>query len=125
MALRNMLRDRVTLVKQDGRRFENVRASVQSDKIFTDDPKLPIEEGDRFERSLPSGLLETYVVTDRGFMEGMGGISSHYRSKVEKAVAVHSQEGIEKPMLKLFVSHSSKDVDIVTLLTALASAVSS
>ena len=48
MALRNMLRDRVTLVKQDGRRFEDLRASVQSDKVFTDDPQLPIEEGDTF-----------------------------------------------------------------------------
>ena len=57
MSLRNMLRDRVTLVKQDGRRVEDLRASVQSNMIFTDDPKLLIEEGDNVRTHLLSGLL--------------------------------------------------------------------
>ncbi len=118
MALRNMLRDRVTLVKQDGRRFEDLRASVQSDKVFTDDPQLPIEEGDTFERILPNGLLERYTIIDRGFMEGMGPITSHYQSKVQK-VATDQSRNDDRIMLKLFVSHSSKDVDLIILLVNL------
>lgn len=118
MALRNMLRDRVTLVKQDGRRFEDLRASVQSDKVFTNDPQLPIEEGDTFERALPNGLLESYTVIDRGFMQGMGSIPSHYQSKVQKVATDQARKEDER-MLKLFVSHSSKDVDLVVLLVNL------
>jgi hypothetical protein len=119
MALRNMLRECVTLVKQDGRRFEGVRASVQSGQIFTDDPKLPIEEGDRFERNLPSGLLERFVITETGFMEGTGGIPPHYQSKVRKLTNTYRDERSPTPILKLFVSHSSRDVGIVTLLVDL------
>ena len=48
MSLRNMLRDRVTLVKQDGHRFEDIRALVQGDLIITDDTNFLIEEGDTF-----------------------------------------------------------------------------
>ncbi len=85
----SLMRDRVTLVKPDGRRFPNIRASVQKDKIFIDDAKLPVEEGDFFECRLPSGLVETYRVTHLGFMEGrfiegMGGYPSHYQSAINK-----------------------------------------
>lgn len=76
--------DRVTLPKPDGRRFPNIRASVQADKIFIDDANLPIEEGDFSERSLPSGHVETYQVTDRGFVKGMGNYPSHYQSAISK-----------------------------------------
>lgn len=56
MSFQQLMRDKVTLVKQNGQRFEALRASVQIDKIFTSDPKIPIEEGDVFERTLPSGV---------------------------------------------------------------------
>ncbi|GAF73410.1 unnamed protein product, partial [marine sediment metagenome] len=39
------MRDKVSLVKQDGAQFDNIQASVQSGKIFIDDASLPIEEG--------------------------------------------------------------------------------
>ena len=82
--------DRVTLVKQDGRRFESIRASVQRDRIFTDDPKVPIEDGDSFERALPSGVVERFVVAEAGFMQGAGGIPAHYQSRVRKETASDS-----------------------------------
>src|SRR2546422_9462054 len=56
MPLRDFLNDRVTLIKKDGRRFDNLPASVQSDNILTNDPKIPIEDGDSFERQTPSGI---------------------------------------------------------------------
>lgn len=117
--MRSLMHDRVTLVKPDERRFPNILASVQIDKIFTDDEKLPIEEGDFFERSLPSGLVETYQVTDRGFMEGMGGIPSHYQSKVRKVTARSAPRLAEPSALDLFISHSSKDVELADRLIKL------
>jgi len=88
MPFKNLMRDRVTLIKQDGRRFEGISASVQRDKIFTDDASIPIEEGDTFERTLPSGIVERYTVLDAGYHEGTGGIKSHYQSDVRKETKI-------------------------------------
>jgi hypothetical protein len=118
MAMRNLLRDRLTLVKADGRRFDNVAASVQNNFVCTDDLKLPLEEGDIFQRNLPNGLQETYEVTDTGYVEGKGSIASHYQSKVRKVLSANRKES-KATMLKLFVSHSCKDNEIVTLLVDL------
>lgn len=83
-----MPHERVTLVKTDGRRFENLPAIVQSNMIFTEDPKIPIEDGDRFERVLPSGIQESFTVLDAGFQQGFGrAMPSHYQSKVRKSTA--------------------------------------
>jgi hypothetical protein len=85
---KDLMTDRVTLVKKDGRRFENLSASVQSGKILTDNPKIPIEDGDEFERRLPSGIPEVFTVLDAGFQQGMPGMPSHYQSAVRKSTAV-------------------------------------
>ena len=82
------MNDRVTLVKKDGQRFENLPASVQSGLIFTNDPKIPIEEGDQFERQLPSGIVDVFTVVDSGFQQGLHSIPPHYQSKVRKNTAV-------------------------------------
>ena len=79
--------DRVTLVKKDGQRFENLPASVQSGLILTDNPKIPIEDGDQFERQLPSGIVDVFTVVDSGFQQGFHGIPPHYQSKVRKNTA--------------------------------------
>lgn len=65
-----MLSEPVTLIKNDGRRFD-LQAIVSKDKIFTDNPQIPIEDGDEFERKLPSGVVERYTVLDAGFQRGM------------------------------------------------------
>ena len=86
--MRNLMRDKVSLIKEDGSRFDDIKANVQPDKIFIDDASLPIEEGDKLERTLPNNLVESYVVLDRGYYESIGGISSHYQVKVRKESAI-------------------------------------
>ena len=61
---------------------------VQSDKIFTNDPAIPIEDGDVFERTLPNGIVERYTILDAGFMQGTGGIKPHYQSVVRKQTKI-------------------------------------
>ncbi len=56
--------DRVTLVKKDGQRFEDLSASVQTGLILTYNQEIPIEDGDQFERQLPSGIVDVYTVVD-------------------------------------------------------------
>ena len=81
------MNDRVTLIKKDGTRFENLPASVQSGRIFTYDPKIPIEDGDQFERQLPSGIVEVFTVVNSVFQQAFHGIPAHYQSKVRKNTA--------------------------------------
>jgi hypothetical protein len=78
----NLLKDKVDLIKMDGRTFKNIPASVQKEKIFFSDASLPIEEGDKIERKLPNNLVEIFIVIDRGYYESVGGISAHYQTKV-------------------------------------------
>jgi hypothetical protein len=88
-----MMNDRITLVKKDGRRFQNLPASVQSGKISTLDPQIPIDDGDHFERSLPSGTVEKYLILDAGFHQAFHGIPAGYQSKVRKETALMAPTG--------------------------------
>ncbi|MCR9072665.1 MAG: hypothetical protein NXI18_13185 [Alphaproteobacteria bacterium] len=89
---RDMLNEIVTLVKKDGTvANEKIKALVQSNKIFMDDPKLPIEPGDSLLRLLPSGLVEEYIVVDPGFYAGMGGIVPHFQTVVRRSGASPAQ----------------------------------
>lgn len=77
-------RELVRIIKQNSCSIDNVEALVDSNLIFIDDATLDIEEGDIVERTLPSGSIERFSVTDRGFMRGMNGIPDHYQLKVKK-----------------------------------------
>ncbi|MDP9573878.1 UNVERIFIED_ORG: hypothetical protein J2W66_004381 [Agrobacterium larrymoorei] len=86
MALKDLARDSVTLVKADGQVVrENIKAQVSSGLIITFEKELPIQPNDHFVRVLPSGLAEDFVVIDPGFHAGLHGIPSHYQSKVRRS----------------------------------------
>jgi hypothetical protein len=82
--LRTKLTDTVSLVKSDEQRYDNIKALVQPEMIFIADASLPIEEGDRITRELPNGLVESYLVLDRGFYSAMPRMDAHYQVKVRK-----------------------------------------
>ena len=73
-----MLTDVVSLVKVNGQRYDNIKALVQYKLVFIVDASLPIEEGDRITRELPNGLVESYLVLDRGFYSAIQGMDAHY-----------------------------------------------
>jgi hypothetical protein len=91
MSFSSMCNDKVTLVKNDGTVIENIKASVQPGKIFIFNDKLPIEEEDRIYRPLPNGLVENYVVVDRGFFAAQGGIQGHYQIVVRKETSIKKE----------------------------------
>lgn len=73
-ALKSLMRDRLTFVKKDGTVFrENVVASVTTDKIQTFEKDLPVQKDDHFLRSLPSGLIEDFIVEKADFNNGIKG----------------------------------------------------
>jgi hypothetical protein len=74
MSLKSMLRDRVTVIKEDGREFPDLKAGVHPDYITVLDrePSLPITEGDVVTRQLPNGTVEEYDVLEVQFLSGKG-----------------------------------------------------
>lgn len=92
MLLNNFINDKVTLIKADGQIFKDIPASVQSGLILTQNPSIPIEDGDKFERKLPSGVVERFIVFDTGYHNAFHGIPAHYQSKVKKESAVNSEK---------------------------------
>lgn len=86
----NFPKEKAKLIKPDSSEIENVEALFDGKIIFVDDASACIEEGDIFERTLPNGLKERYLVTDRGFFSGSpGGIPAHYQVQVEKQSICH------------------------------------
>lgn len=83
--LDNFPTEEIKLIKKNGEIIEPVVGLVSSKSIFIEDTSIQIQEGDVFERILPNGIVEKYLVTDSGFMRGMGGhMKDHYQTKVEK-----------------------------------------
>lgn len=81
-----MLNDLVTLVKKDGTVVKDkIKAMVQPKTIFMDDATLPIEPGDRLLRTLPSGLVDEYLVDEPGFFAGLSGMDAHFQTKVHRS----------------------------------------
>ena len=113
MPFRSLMRDRVTLVKANGTvARENIQAQVSAGKIITFDADLPLEPGDHFLRSLPSGLVEDYVVDDPNFLTGGHSIPSSFQSKVRR-----SQEAVASPqqVIQRITNHFHGDNSRVTL----------
>ncbi len=79
-----LMRDKVSLIKSDGRRIDNIISNVGQESISIHDISLPIEEGDRLLRILPNGLEEYYLVLDRGYHQALASIPARYNVKVRK-----------------------------------------
>jgi len=122
MPFRQLMNDRVTLVKKDGQRFENIPASVQSNLIFTQNPQIPIEDGDCFERRLPSGVVESFVILDAGFHQRLHSIPAHYQSRVRKETGVaiqapstHTVYNLIGPNTRVNIQSSDASTNVVNV----------
>ena len=94
-----MMNDEVTLIKQDGEKYKNIKADVQTEKIFISNGKIPIEEGDKIKRILPNNLIETYIVLDRGFKKGFSEEDYHYQCKVKKETTINTENNKNKKII--------------------------
>ena len=63
MSFDSFMTEKLKLIKQTGMVIDNIAASVQK-KIYINDVKLPIEEGDIFEYQLPSGINRRLLITN-------------------------------------------------------------
>jgi len=60
-------KEKVKLIKKNGQIINDILAIVQPKKIFIKDKTAPIEEGDFFEITLPSGIVQKKKVIDPGY----------------------------------------------------------
>lgn len=84
MNFASLLTDRVSVLKPDGTRFDNIAASVQTKKVFINQSTPLIEPGDLIVRSMSNGAVDTMRVIDPGFHEEFHGIPAGYQMTVEK-----------------------------------------
>lgn len=121
MQMRRLMRDRITLIKQTGERWEGIFASVQPALIVIDDAKLPIEEGDTILRCLPNGLEEEYEIVDRGFHSGIHSIPDHYQAKVRKKTSIATASpqqivyNVTGPNSRINVNSRDSSVNVVNV----------
>ena len=92
MNFSRMCNDIITLIKPDGTIIENIKALVQPKIIFISDEKLPLEENDKIYRKLPNGLIETYIVLDRGYYSTFHSMKGHYQAKVRKEGSINNEK---------------------------------
>lgn len=139
MSLSNLMKDTVSLLKKNGEKIDGIKASVQKRKIFINRSDILIETGDLIQRKMSNGGEETYEVIDPCFYERHGGINAHYQMDVRK-LGPSETKGINqrvdslpkdsnnlesvkipetKNMIKLFISHSSKDKELAEKVTEL------
>lgn len=78
------MRDTLSLVKRNGVRVDDIKGSVQKDKIFIHRDDISIEKGDLLIRSMPHGGLEEYIVVEPNFRMGIGSIPAGYQTVVRR-----------------------------------------
>lgn len=76
--------DSLILIKQNGDRYEDIRGSVQGQRVFIFRGDILIEAGDTLVRKMSNGGEETMRVLDPSFFERGAGSGPHYQMKVEK-----------------------------------------
>lgn len=80
--MRDLLTDKVSLIRKNGDIVDNIFASVQGRKVFMDDMNLKMEDGDKLIRILPNGKEETYLILNLKYL--LFGDLSHIEIDVKK-----------------------------------------
>ncbi len=96
MSFSSLLIDTVSLFKKNGENINEIKASVQSGKIFIMRNDMLIESGDIIQRHMSNGGKESFEVIDPEFHEGMGGIPAGYQMRVKKMGIPEAEKAIQK-----------------------------
>jgi hypothetical protein len=91
----DLLTDRVSILKTDGQRHDDIPASVQGRKIFINQAKPLIEPADLVVRKMSNGGEETFKVIDPGFHEHFHGIPAGYQMTVEKLGLPEAKKAVQ------------------------------
>lgn len=95
MPFRQMMTDKIKVIKADGQEVEGLKASVQSKVIYLMQSDVLIEPSDLIQRIMSNGGTETFKVIDPGFHEGVHSIPAHYQMKVQKLGIPEAEKAIQ------------------------------
>ena len=84
MAFDDLMTDKVRVLNQAGEVAEDVKASVQKNKILIQRSDILIQSGDLIQRVMSNGAEETFRVIDPGYHEAFHGIPAGYQMDVQK-----------------------------------------
>lgn len=84
MNLSALMKDTITILKKNGKKFENVKATVSSDSVIAAAEGVLIEPGNLLCRHMSNGAEETFEVIDPGFHEAFHSIPASYQMRVRK-----------------------------------------
>lgn len=96
MSFDDFMTDSIIVRKQSGEVLEELKASVQRDKIFLERSDVLIEPRDLIERRMSNGAVETFEVIDPGFHEAFHGIHAHYQMSVRKLGLPEAKQRVER-----------------------------
>ena len=120
MSFASMMTDKVDLLKQDGTRVSELKASVQKNKVFMFDSTVLIEPGDLLIRKASNGAEDTYEVIDPVFHEQFGGIPANYQIDVRKLGVPEAKHQVHSIVYNVSgagarVNHQSVDHSVNTI----------
>lgn len=95
MPFRQMMTDKIKVIKLDGREFGDLKASVQSKGIYLMQSDVLIESNDLVQRIMSNGGAETFRVIDPGFHEKFQSIPAHYQIRVQKLGIPEAKKAIQ------------------------------
>ncbi|WP_426343355.1 hypothetical protein ACN9MU_20175 [Pseudoduganella sp. R-32] len=137
MSFDDLMTDSVSILKADGRRFDDIPACVQSRKIFINRVEPIIEPTDLVLRKMSNGGEETFKVIDPGFHERFHDIPAGYQLVVEKLGLPDAQKAVQSITYNVHgnnarINHQSVDnstnvvqdsADVAQLITELRRAI--
>jgi methionine synthase II (cobalamin-independent) len=87
--------DTVSILKKDGTKIEDIKASVGSNQIGITRNDIVIESDDIVQQNLSNGSVVTYKVIDPGFQEAFHGIPAGYVMKVKKLGLPEAEQAVK------------------------------
>ena len=103
----------VSLIKSDGSRYDDIRANLQSNvgKMLTQAMKIPFEEGDIIERTLPNGITEQYKIVQINYSSDF--MNMDINKIVKKKEVVNTVTVGDKSILKEKIQELIKEADAI------------
>lgn len=97
MPLAQVMRDTLSLVKQNGVRTDGIKGSVQKDRIYIHRSDIAIDKNDLLIRSMPHGGTEEYIVIEPNFRMGIAGLPGGYQAEVRRKEDTTNEEIMSSP----------------------------
>lgn len=121
MTLTDLMTDTISVLKTDGRRFDDIKARIKNNRIIVDSTDILIEANDLVFRKVPAGREDIYEVIDPGFHEKFYDILAGYQMETRKLNPRKAAIAIQNIMDAAGGGESGKNAepDVFALLAAL------